>query len=280
MRNRVIWRYMDLAKYIGLLDRGLFFALPSAFGDPWEGSWALQDVNAFREKHFGVPVEEVTQLWNEEYASKAAALNVYGVSCWHVSDVESAALWSAYVPHGLGIAVQSTLLDVERALRPAERDLLTSSVRYIDYTKELLGNDPVQLLSHKRIEFEHESEVRFLVRLRDEERQAMALKIQVEQFPRSRHVSARAFEPLITGHDIMASPDRNVVRRAAPNGIYLETHVDQLINKVHLAPGTPWHVRQAVVAATKAFGFPADLVTEPQIDLAPFDELKFHDPKS
>ena len=40
-----IWHYLDLAKYVGLLSRGLFFALPSALRgtDPWEGSWGEFD---------------------------------------------------------------------------------------------------------------------------------------------------------------------------------------------------------------------------------------------
>jgi len=34
-----IWRYMDLAKYLAMLDRGsLFFARATLLGDPFEGS--------------------------------------------------------------------------------------------------------------------------------------------------------------------------------------------------------------------------------------------------
>jgi hypothetical protein len=47
----LIWRYMDLARYALLLSRGLFFARPQSFADPWEGGWGGVDLRRFREQN-------------------------------------------------------------------------------------------------------------------------------------------------------------------------------------------------------------------------------------
>jgi len=53
--SRPIWRYLDLAKFITLLTRGLHFTLPTRFGDAWEGAWGTEAILEFRKEYFGRP---------------------------------------------------------------------------------------------------------------------------------------------------------------------------------------------------------------------------------
>ena len=92
--NTAIWRYQDLAKYVGLLSRGLFFALPSALrkADPWEGSWGGIDFTESLEKTVHACPEGVT-IFEQARRARQDKQDSYGVSCWHESETESAALW-------------------------------------------------------------------------------------------------------------------------------------------------------------------------------------------
>src|SRR5262249_40165311 len=82
------------------------------------------------------------------------------VSCWHLSTVESAAMWKQYVAHGEGIAVCTTVNRLHDALKHSEKTINVQSVQYVEnHTWEL----PASIYSHllrKLTSFEHESEVR------------------------------------------------------------------------------------------------------------------------
>jgi hypothetical protein len=99
---------MDLARYVSLLERGVFFARADTFTDVWEGGFGAADLERFRtdNAHLGVP--EFQAAWDDLVAKKDAARSSFGVSCWHKAAHESAALWELYIPRGLGVAVRST----------------------------------------------------------------------------------------------------------------------------------------------------------------------------
>jgi hypothetical protein len=163
-----IWHYCDLAKYIGILSRGLFFALPSALrrADPWEGSWGERDFVESLDATVHASDDGIS-LWKAALRARHEQQDAYGVNCWHESPSESAALWRLYLPLGLGVAVRSTPARVRAALGDRQFDL-----RRIDYRGHQghLGCDPLVLLSTKRPEFEHEREVRFLAPFTDDEK--------------------------------------------------------------------------------------------------------------
>jgi hypothetical protein len=195
----VIWRYMDVASYVAILANGLFFSTPSALGDDWEGAWGVGDVTSWRQQQASPPADQAQKRWQERLESKAKALSRFGVSCWHASETESAALWSHYSRLGLGVAIQSTPQRVTEALGARAKDLRTLRVRYIDYTVASLGDDPHDLLSHKRIEFAHEREVRFVLDLSRAERDAMEAFRRLEQWRQSRSVLTGDPRPLTRG---------------------------------------------------------------------------------
>jgi hypothetical protein len=80
--NTPIWRYLDLAKYVCLLSRGVFFALPSALRatDPWEGSWGEIDFTESLDKTVHVSPQGVA-TWQEALRVRHARQDSYGVSC-------------------------------------------------------------------------------------------------------------------------------------------------------------------------------------------------------
>ena len=273
-----IWRYMDLAKYVGLLSRGLFFARASEFYDEWEGSWPLGDVADFRQQNQNLLREEITPKWQDHYESKRISLNNYGISSWHRSQRESAALWSLYIARGLGVAIQSTVLDLLSALTADGREIRACGIKYIDYKDQRLGDDPLTLLSHKRSEFEYEREIRFIVTLRLDEIDAVnAMDLAMRDHLDKRQVRAGIEKPLIRTFGGYTTTDNTLTRRTSPSGVHLETNAQKLIQRIYLAPKIPYHIRRAVIDVTKAFGLSTKLITESQMDQVPFDHLEFND---
>ncbi len=273
----MIWRYMDVAKYVVLLERGLFFARPSKLGDVWEGAWGVPDVRGFRENHADADHATISAEWKRRYDAKTASLDGYGVSCWHCSDDESAALWSLYMPRGFGVAVRSTVRHVLDSLKKSDRAVEPREVRYVDYDTEHLGDDPRDLLSYKRRAFAHEKELRFLLALREDERAAIDDWALILTDRTRRHFSAGRFQRLVRSGPTPARvvTDPTLVRRATPHGVYLPVELPVLVQKVILAPLAPWPVRHAVLAATEAFGLPHSVVSEPEADMVPPDILEF-----
>jgi hypothetical protein len=89
------------------------------------------------------------------------------LSCWHLSDVESAAMWKLYVTHNEGIAVQTTFQRFITSLNGDENEMFKTyvgKVQYLDYECGVFpdGNTFVPFL-HKRLSFEHERELRGII---------------------------------------------------------------------------------------------------------------------
>lgn len=273
----MIWRYMDVAKYVVLLERGLFFTRPSNLGDVWEGSWAVPDVRDFRENHADADLATVSAEWKRRYHVKTISLDGYGVSCWHRAEHESAALWSGYMPRGFGVAIRSTVERVLDSAKKSGRTVEPREVQYVDYDSERLGDDPRDLLSYKRRSFAHEKEIRFLLAFREDEREAIDDWGLILSDLSKRRFSAGRSQRLVRPGPVPARVvnDPTLVHRATPHGMYLPVELPVLVEKVYLAPQAPWSVRHAVLAATKAFGLSRSVVSEPEADMIPPDILEF-----
>jgi hypothetical protein len=168
-----IWRYIDFAKFVDLLSRkALFFARADRMDDPWEASLSL----AIEERH----LEKITlQLppgsdppRGDDYRTHWQALRRrMFLSCWHLSEHQSAAMWGLYAGReGQGIALQSTFGRLERALpNEWQHSIHAGTVSYVDYSSDdiPLGNAFYRCL-YKRTSFEHERELRALFATHDD----------------------------------------------------------------------------------------------------------------
>jgi hypothetical protein len=185
----IIWKYIDLGKLVSLLvTESLYFACPCEFDDPYEGLEPKSHVEAesrmiqeyvnpllsFREllaaqtsnsnylELFGNALNNFAKIVPGIH--KEATL-CFGISCWHKSEYESEAMWKLYSGHGHGIAIKSTIGQLQRSLRNT-KDVIIDSVRYADF-----DNDPIEKghkhygLFMKRKSFEHEKELRATILL-------------------------------------------------------------------------------------------------------------------
>ncbi len=156
--DQKLWRYMDLAKFLSALQTESFWLTRSdMLGDPFEGSIPR------------ATVEEEARTLREHGIDIAAAgiaegrrwfLTQVHVSCWHLSDHESAAMWRLYSQANEAICVQSTF---DRIARNLPSSMYAGLVSYIDYETGVIPTDNLfYAFTHKRKSFEHERELRFI----------------------------------------------------------------------------------------------------------------------
>jgi hypothetical protein len=198
-RDIRIWRYLDLAKYLAILQRqSLFFVRATLLqsGDPFEGSSTKlmatdRDIAARiqerRQEMSGVArfihnfgangwlpnasfLEKAAYRWGRdkelggyEHDLSNSQMGEYLVktfllSCWHMNEHESAAMWSLYLQSNEGVCIQSTYRRLRAGLPEC---VLIGEVEYLDYHTEAFSpSNRFNHIMHKRKSFEHERELR------------------------------------------------------------------------------------------------------------------------
>ncbi|MCH7693875.1 MAG: hypothetical protein IID50_10570 [Proteobacteria bacterium] len=178
--DTVIWRFMNLAKFLSLITKSsLHFAQASLLkmADPFEGSLGLPN-RVFREKllsdeefarvFFQIPPDQklpanlgdVFSVGHTRRMNDIFRATVY-INCWHTRDHETAFLWSNYASNIDGVAVKSTVGRLRASISEVKRPIYIGPVRYIDYqTEAIQENNAFNPYFLKRKSFEPEQELR------------------------------------------------------------------------------------------------------------------------
>lgn len=224
-----VWRYMDFTKMISLIDtRRLFFTRADLFNDPFEGSYPKINVEARN-----IVPPEIPEEGREQYIE---AMKIMGnsnkrwprytaISCWHMNEYESAAMWSLYLKSDEGITVQSTYKKLRKSIIDDEKVYL-GLVKYIDYEKDYI--DAGNLLGpfvHKRKSFEHERELRGVL----------------IKWPTS-------------------SEGFNFQEETIIGGVQVKVDIEELIEKIYVAPNAPKWFADLVKTAIKRYGYNIEVI--------------------
>lgn len=163
--DAVLWRYLDLAKLLSLLeDDALFFTRIPHLGDPFEGHLTRPMVEKIRTMAPDASGEEKTRKLHAAKVSLHAFQNfrkMLCVSCWHMNSVESAAMWSIYLKTGDGIAIRTNFRRFRESIRPEGPAVSAGMVKYVDYDCFEVDNTNIfNWAILKRQSFEDEREFR------------------------------------------------------------------------------------------------------------------------
>lgn len=174
-----LWRYMDLAKFIGMLkNSSLFFSSPCNFDDIYEGAhgelrnkkaWDDFYLNFFRASIITAPdncwhyiePEKIEKNTEEllEQVSERFDKGIF-ICCWHQNDYESEAMWKLYSTNVTNaIAIQT---NVNKLNAQIGEKAVIRPIEYIDYAKQFVDSNHVYW--YKRKAFEYEKEVRAIIR--------------------------------------------------------------------------------------------------------------------
>ncbi|NUY82046.1 hypothetical protein HUK80_14165 [Flavobacterium sp. MAH-1] len=154
--DTIVWKYMDLSKLIDLLLSGkMFMSRSDKFEDQYEGT--------FSEPTY----EEIKKLSADnpgflEYYKQHREQVV--ISSWHLNEYESFAMWQIFTQKQEGLAIQSTIGRLQKALAPENQFAqYIGEVNYIDYKKEYIPFDNTFFpFLFKRKSFQYEREVRII----------------------------------------------------------------------------------------------------------------------
>jgi hypothetical protein len=170
-RDAAIWRYLDLPKFLSLLEsRSLFLCRLDGFEDQLEGSSPISLVASRESK----PTRRFLRA-DSSGLIRTRRRNAV-VNCWHLSQFESVAMWKLYSLNNFGLAIQSTVNRLGASLPPHSGEdtdaeqylehprflaLRIGQVRYIDFSSPSAPTpNPHELHLYKRASFQHEQEVR------------------------------------------------------------------------------------------------------------------------
>lgn len=170
---------MDFGRFISLLvNESIYFPCATDFHDPFEGHLPTSHTKAMKsitENVFGSLIQKLGSQAKGMTLPDYGGLHAYaieevkkktGVSCWHMNDYESEAMWKLYADKG--IAIESTIGQLQSSL-PNEvqgNRIYVYDVRYEDFDiAEIEKGHPHYILAVKRKSFEHEKEVRAIITL-------------------------------------------------------------------------------------------------------------------
>ena len=265
-----IWRYMSFTKFVSLLQmRASYFANLEhlATSDPYEGLLAepnyshrrygciddmdLDERSVARIDELGIP-EEIRNLrflgyleQQEEYLKRTFAMRrSYFVNCWYMKNTSrEAAMWAIYGGHREGIAISSNSERVGNAFRNSQERIFLSEVKYIDYVVErIAGGNSFFPVIHKRLDFEHEQEMRIIYWDTDVTHRTELVhstSADADTSKSSYRMKSRSLE------EMESMPMRT--------GLYIDCDIDQLIEQVHLSPGFADWFYNLVQSVTKKY---------------------------
>jgi hypothetical protein len=204
-----LWRYMDLAKFLSLLQSSaLFFCRLDLLEDQFEGQLPrgkerFRPTDYADSYDFSDKVKVIGSGAHILLKSHGECCRMWAyVNCWHMSTHESAAMWAIYGTAGQSIAIETTFERLKNCLPP---NASLRPVQYIDYERNEipLGDDLVFFL--KRESFRHEAEVRALI-------------LDLESMKTKRH------------------GNRLKPRGKSDPGMNVPVEIDRLVCKIHVGP--------------------------------------------
>lgn len=185
-----IWKYIDFTKYVLMLSSGSLNVVNALlFKDRFEGSWPRKVLeftekaakNAFDTLHSSIigenpdneeflrPTDEILKTIEQ---TRSIDRGYVYISCWHMAEKESAAMWKLYGGEGKAIAIKSTFEKLDREVAATLNEdghyfdsSCIGTVKYIDFEME---EDLTYVMSPnryfiKRDSYEHEKEVRVVL---------------------------------------------------------------------------------------------------------------------
>lgn len=152
----IVWKYLDLSKFLDLLlSKKLFMSRSDKFEDQYEGTFSEPTFEEIRKLSIDNP--EFLNYY-KTHREKVA------ISSWHINEYESFAMWQIFTQNNEGLAIQSTIGRLQKALQPEEHfQQYIGEVNYIDYKKEYIPFDDLFFpFLYKRKSFQYEREVRII----------------------------------------------------------------------------------------------------------------------
>ncbi|SFQ02528.1 hypothetical protein SAMN05216419_104717 [Nitrosomonas cryotolerans] len=234
-RDIKIWRYMDMTKFISLLDsKSLWFSSAAKFDDPFEGSHSKLYAELLKD----FPLDKADKQKRIEFTKQLPKYTY--INCWHMRESESYGMWKIYGKDGHAIAIQTTYEKLYQSLKD-RNDIVFGVVDYKCYKTQQLnptGTSTLIPYFNKSVHFEDEKELRAVIQRADALREVLN---QTNSEPELR------------------------------NGIEVEIDISNTIESVYLSPTFPSAYKKAMSSLLKRYGHEelSNNVTQSELDNEP-----------
>jgi hypothetical protein len=159
-----LWRYLDAFKFRWLVEYGrLYMPNTKDLGDDiLEGTTPKGEIAWWKDEAKQADSQELKHVFEHNFRLISSFAEKfrdnYFVSCWHMSDDESKAMWAKYTATHEAVAVKTSYSNLRSCL---PEHVLAGCVRYIDYNTARLGSlNLFEHITHKDLEYEYENELR------------------------------------------------------------------------------------------------------------------------
>lgn len=209
----LLWRYMDLSKFISLISmQELYFSAARCFSDPFEGAKGIVDRKQKWDQFYldflanaitTVPEADVSKLSKGHIESESqrllrdlhldgeASRKYTFISCWHMNRFESEAMWRLYSRDTTNaLAIQTTYQRLYEALGK-DPSISIGKVQYLDFSKSFTSiNDAFW---YKQKSFDYEKEVRAIIQNpREAGKPGISVPVDIELLIENLYVSPYA----------------------------------------------------------------------------------------
>ncbi|OLS19163.1 MAG: hypothetical protein HeimC2_42480 [Candidatus Heimdallarchaeota archaeon LC_2] len=219
--NSKIWRYMDFAKFVSLLEnQSLYVPRADKLGDSFEGS--MTHLNKKGEEFFFTLHPELHKYKMQPSDVRKSVRKSMYISCWHLSEYESMAMWDIYTKSNNGIAIQSDYSSLKECLHNNHYTFQIGMVNYINYeTDGIRADNLFNPFLCKRRSYEHEKELRAISWWESSDKGGKAL----------------------------------VIGKSNPIGISIKTSPTKLIKKVYINPNSPNWILDTITKIVKRYNY-------------------------
>lgn len=161
--EQILWRYMDLAKFISLLEQNaLWLARADTFKDQHEGRFPDEMRKLIEKAYKGFDDNDPSQVKDADDFQDYLVKNTF-ISCWHKNFDENMVMWEIYGKDNNAVAIQTSVGNIKKNIDASNlkgHSLILKSVAYqkSDEIADLLRYE--DCFFRKRPHFSFENEVR------------------------------------------------------------------------------------------------------------------------
>jgi hypothetical protein len=166
-RSSQLWRFIDFTKLISILGKKeLKFVRADQFEDPFEGAILKQSIQFYEEaKNINPAIQPLIDSYLK--IMPFARIGTF-ISCWHINDSESAAMWKLYTNSYDGIAVVTQFDKLDYVLSEYKyqdkSQIVHGQVTYANFDKaKYRDGNTASPFMFKRDSFKHENEFRAIL---------------------------------------------------------------------------------------------------------------------
>lgn len=226
--SKLLWRYMDLPRYIDLLiKKKMFFCRADRFEDPFEGRYNnLSQKELIQENSTNKALPDKQNnfealLQQHQHRRMATTLN-----CWHQNNDENYAMWQIYAKGDFGLAIQTNYKSLKKAFDIADECIYIGRVNYIDETTETISlKDSFTPFLMKRNIYNYENEIRCC------------------------HIITDKFEEPYSWD-----------RCNEQNGMFTPIDLSRLIQKIYISPNSPKWFKEVVIDINEKYDIHTEVV--------------------